>query len=178
MKRTVALLAMVGWILGGLLVSQTPPATPKPTAEHQRLQYFVGDWKAEGSMKPSPWGPGGKFTSTDHNTTLGGFFVVLHSEGTSPMGAFKEIAVMGYDPKEKVYTYEGYTSLGEHDLSKGTISGSTWTWLSEQEMGGKKIKGRFILNEVSPTSYTYTYEMSIDGGPWTNTMEGKATKVK
>jgi hypothetical protein len=34
------------------------------------------------------------------------------------------------------------------------------------------------MREVSPTSYTYAYDVSIDGGPWTNVMEGKATKVK
>jgi hypothetical protein len=48
----------------------------------------------------------------------------------------------------------------------------------EQEMGGKKVKGRFILKEVPPGSYTYTFDSSTDGGPWTKVMEGKATKVK
>jgi hypothetical protein len=173
----VAVVWAVLFLFGGLVVAQAPP-TPKPTPEHQRLRYFLGEWKSEGTMKASPWGPGGKFTSTDRNTTLGDFFVVLHSEGTSPMGAMKEVAVMGYDAKEKVYTYDGFSNMGEHDVSKGTISGNTWTWLSEQEMGGKKIKGRFILKEVSPTSYTFSYDMSTDGGAWTNVMEGKATKVK
>ena len=56
-------------------------------------------------------------------------------------GAMKEVAVIGYDPKGKVYTYDGFDSMGMHELSKGTISGKTWTWLSpEQDMGGKKIK--------------------------------------
>jgi len=95
------------------------------------------------------------------------------------MGVMKEVAVIGYDPKEKVYTYDSFDSMGMHELSKGTVSGPTWTWLSpEQDMGGKKVKGRFILNEVSPTSYTYSYDMSTDGGAWANVMEGKATKVK
>ncbi|HYN16192.1 MAG TPA: DUF1579 family protein [Terriglobales bacterium] len=179
MKRTVALVGMVFGLFGGLLVAQAPPPIPKPAAEHQRLHYFVGEWKSEGNMKPSPWGPGGKFSSTDHNTMLGDFFVVLYSEGTSPLGPTKEVAVMGYDPKEKVYTYDGYTNMGEHDLSKGTISGNTWTWLSpEENMGGKKIKGRFIIKEDSATSFAYSYDISIDGGAWTNVMEGKATKVK
>jgi hypothetical protein len=178
MKATITIACLVVTLSCGLLLAQAPP-TPKPTAEHQRLHYFVGEWKTDGSMKPGPWGPGGKFTSTDHNVMLGEFFVVFHSEGTGPMGAFKEVAVMGYDPKETVYTYDGYNSMGEHDLSTGTISGSTWTWVSaEQDMGGKKVRGRFILKEISPTSYTYAYDMSVDAGAWTNIMEGKATKVK
>ncbi len=179
MKRMVTVVGMVLAVLGGLLAAQAPPPMPKPTAEHQRLHYFVGEWKNEGNMKPSPWGPGGKFTGTDHDIMLGDFFLVLHTDGTSPMGAMKGVAVMGYDPKEKVYTYDGFDSMGMHELSKGTISGKTWTWFSpEQDMGGKKVKGRFVLTEVSPTSYTYTYDSSIDGGAWTNVMDGKATKVK
>jgi Protein of unknown function (DUF1579) len=178
MKRMVTLAGMVLAVLGGVLAAQTPPPMPKPTAEHQRLHYFVGEWKNEGTMKPSPWGPGGKFTGTDHNMMLGDFFLVLHSDGTSPMGAIKELAIMGYDPKEKTYTYDGFTSMGEHEQSKGAISGKTWTWLSHEDMGGKKVKGRFILKEVSATSYTYSYDVSVDGGAWNNVMEGKATKEK
>jgi Protein of unknown function (DUF1579) len=178
MKRTIAIPSMLLVVLGAQLLAQAPPM-PQPAPEHQRLHYFVGEWKTEGTMKPSPWGPGGKFTTTDHNTMLGDFFLVMHSDGTSPMGPVKEVAVMGYDPKEKTYTYEGFDNMGMHDVSKGTISGKTWTWLSpEQDMGGKKVKGRFILTEVSPTSYTYSYDMSGDGGAWTNIMEGKSTKVK
>ncbi len=178
MKRMAAVVWMVFTLFGGLLVAQAPPM-PKAAAEHQRLHYFVGEWKNEGNMKASPWGPGGKFAGTDHDMMLGDFFLVLHTDGTSPMGAMKGVAVIGYDLKEKVYTYDSFDSMGMHELSKGTISGSTWTWLSpEQDMGGKKVKGRFILNEVSPTSYTYSYDMSTDGGAWANVMEGKATKVK
>ena len=177
MKRMVTV-AMFAVLVAGIVMAQAPPM-PKPQPEHQKLHYFVGEWKSEGEMKASPFGPAGKFTSTDHNHMLGDFFLVMNSEGSGPMGAFKEVAVMGYDAKAKKYTYAGYNSMGEHDTSSGTISGDTWTWLSpEQEMGGKKAKGRFILKEVSPTSYTYTFDSSTDGGPWTKVMDGKATKVK
>jgi Protein of unknown function (DUF1579) len=178
MKRAVTLAWLVLALAGGSLFAQAPPV-PKPAPEHQKLQYFVGEWKNEGTMKASPWGPGGKMTGTDHNSMLGDFFLVMHSEGTSPMGATKEIAVLGFDPKEKAYTYNGFDSMGMHETSKGTVSGKTWTWYSpEEEMGGKKTKGRFILTEVSSTSYTYSFDMSTDGGAWSNVMEGKATKVK
>jgi len=166
-----AMLACAAWAQG--------PPMPKPGPEHEKLHYFVGEWKEEGEMKASPFGPAGKYTSTDHNQMLGDFFLVLHSDGSGPMGAIKEIAVMGYDAKAKKYTYDGYTSMGEHETSTGTISGDTWTWFSpEQEMGGKKVNGRFILKEVSPISYSYTFDSTTDGGAWTKIMEGKATRVK
>ncbi len=176
MKRMAEVIGLV--FCACTLLAQAPEM-PKPQPEHHKLHYFVGEWKNEGTMKPSPMGPGGKFTGTDHNEMLGDFFVVLHSDGSTPMGQMNEIAVMGYDPKEKVYTYNGFDNMGEHERSEGTISGDTWTWLSpEQEMGGKRIKGRFTIKEVSASEYTYKYDVSTDGGPWTNVMDGKATKTK
>jgi hypothetical protein len=176
--RRIVTIATFAIMVAGMVLAQAPPM-PKPAPEHKKLEYFVGEWKSEGEMKANPWGPAGKFTSTDHNHMLGDFFLVMHSEGSGPMGAMNEVAVMGYDTKAKEYTYSGFNSMGEHDTSTGTMSGDTWTWHSpEQEMGGKKVKGRFTIKELSPTSYTYTFDASTDGGPWTNMMEGKATKVK
>jgi hypothetical protein len=160
-------------------LAQGPPPMPKPGPEHQRLKYFVGQWKHEGDMKPGPFGPGGKITTTDDAHMLGDFFVVIDSKGTSPMGSMTEMAVLGYDPKEKTYTYEAFNTMGQHERSTGSVSGDTWTWINDEEMGGKTMKGKFILKEVSPTSYTYRFDMSLDDGKtWTNAMEGKATKVK
>jgi len=157
--------------------AQQPPEMPKPGPEQQRLRYFVGDWRSEGDMKASPFGPGGKFTGTDHSEMLGDFFVVTRSDGSGPMGKMKALATLAYDPKEKVYTYDEYNSMGQHEVSKGTVSGDTWTWTNDTDMGGKVMKGRFILKELSPTSYTFKFDMSEDGNSWTNVMEGKTTKI-
>jgi hypothetical protein len=161
-----------------MLWGQGAPQMPKPGPEQQRLQYFVGEWHTEGDMKPSPVGPGGKFTSSDHNMKFGDFFVMLHSDGQGAMGNVKTVAGMGYDSKEKLYTYDEYNTMGVHQVSKGTVSGDTWTWTNDSDFGGKTIKGRFILKEVSPKSYTFKYEISEDGNAWTNVMEGKSTKVE
>lgn len=160
--------------------AQAPPQMPKPGPEHKRLQYYVGEWKNEGEMKASPMGPAGKFTGTDRNQMLGDFFLAMHSDSQmpAPMGVVKSVAVLGFDPKAKVYTFDGFDTTGMHGKSTGTVSGSVWTWNAEEEMGGKKFKGRFTAKEVSPTSYTYKYEMSEDGKTWKSVMEGKATKVK
>jgi hypothetical protein len=96
------------------------------------------------------------------------------------MGKITEIYTMGYDPKQKAYTYDEYNSIGMHDVATGQVSGKVWTWTSDEDMGGgKKMKGKFVLTEVSPTSYTYKFDSSMDDGKtWANMMEGKATKVK
>jgi hypothetical protein len=149
---------------------------PKPAPELKKLDFYSGVWNSEGELKPGPMGPGGKFTSVDRNEWMqGGFFLVTHSTFKSAMGDGVETAYMGYNPDEKVYTYDAFTSTGEADHSKGTVEGDTWTWNSEQLMGGKMMKGRFTMKLLSPTSYTMKYEIS-DGTNWTTVMEGKGTK--
>jgi hypothetical protein len=177
MKRTFNLIAILLVVGATWAWAQQAPEMPKPGPEQQRLRYFVGDWRTEGDMKASPFGPAGKFMGTDHAVMLGDFFVVTHSDGKGPMGSMKALSTLAYDPKEKVYTYDEYNSMGQHEVSKGTVSGDTWTWTNEEEMGGKTMKGRFILKEVSPTAYTFKYEISEDGNSWTNVMDGKTTKI-
>jgi Protein of unknown function (DUF1579) len=178
MKRTATFGSLFLYVFTLALWAQAPPQMPKPGPEHQRLHYFVGDWETITEAKPSPFGPGGKITAKDHNVMLGDFFVVFHSDSTGPMGQQKTVAVMGYDPKEKVYTYDGFTTSGERNKATGTVSGNAWVWTFSGEEQGKSFKGRFNLTEDSPTSYSFSEEMSSDGGPWTKLEEGKATKVK
>jgi hypothetical protein len=71
--------------------------------------------------------------------------------------------------------------LGESEYSTdGSIVGNKRTFVKDLDSGveGKPTKLRYIEVQVSPTSYTYQAEASIDGGPWTVIAEGKVTKVK
>jgi hypothetical protein len=153
--------------------------TPKPGPEHKKLDYFLGTWTTDGDTKPGPMGPGGKVTGTTHNEWMaGGFFVVGHSDFKSPMGNGTGIAFTGYDANDKVYTYDEFDSTGEAVHAKGTVDGDTWTWNSDDKMGGMTMKGRFTMKILSPTAYNFKFDMSQDGTSWTNVMEGKATKAK
>lgn len=164
-------------MLAGIAVSQTPQM-PKPGPEVKRLEYYAGTWRSEYEIKAGPMGPGGKVNGTDHGEMMpGGFFLVTHTEGKGFMGELKELAVMGYDPQGKVYTYDAFNNFGEADHFKGTVQGDTWTWASEGNFGGKLSKMRFTAKEVSPTSYTMKLEIAADSG-WTTVMEGKATKAR
>ena len=161
--------------LGGVTAQQAPP---KPSAEHQKLAYFVGNWTSVGEMKASPFGPGGKMTSTDTCEWFqGGFAVVCRSQGTSPMGPTKSLAIMGYSAEEKVYTYYGVDNspMIMASVPKGTVQGNTWTYTDEALMGGKKVKSRVTLNIESPTAYTFKWEME-DGGKWNTFAEARSTK--
>jgi hypothetical protein len=176
--KSTSILTCLALFFSVALASAQEPQAPKPAPELARLNYFSGNWTAEGDLKPSPWGPGGKFTSKDRNDWMAGkFFLLSHSSFSGAMGSGTEVAVMGYKPDDKVYTYDSYNSMGEADHSTGTVSGDTWTWIGDQKVGGQTFKGRFTMKELTPTSYSYTYETQPAGGQWSTIMEGKATKV-
>ncbi len=156
--------------------AQMGPSAPAP--ELKKLDFMAGNWTAEGTINPGPGMPGGKFSTTSHAEWMdGNFFLVEHSDlDMAAMGKMKELAVLGYDPDRKVYTYNAFNSMGQAESSTGTVDGDTWTWLSDEHMGGMTMKGRFTMKVLSPTSYTMKFELSQDGTNWMTGMEGKATK--
>ena len=166
---------------GALFAAATAPAAAPPGPELKRLGYFVGKWTGDGDVKPGPMGPGGKMTSTDDCQWFeGGFSVICRSEGKSPAGPSKSIGILGYSPEEKVYTYYGVdnTNMTMASVPKGTIQGDTWTYNDEGMMGGKKMKTRVTIKELSPTAYTFKMEIQGPDGKWMPMMESKNTKVQ
>jgi hypothetical protein len=176
MKPAVAMgLAMVGAL--GVAIAYAQGQAPKPGPELKKLEYFVGTWSSEGEMKPSPFGPGGKFTGTEQIEWMDGdFFLVGHAEGDSSMGHEKSLSVWGYDADKKVYTYHAFNSMGEAISATGTAAGDSWNWTSEETMAGKLMRSRYTIKTASPTSYTFKLEMQPEGGEWGTMMEGKASK--
>jgi hypothetical protein len=150
---------------------------PKPGPELKKLDIFVGSWRLDGDIKPGHMGPGGKMTEDEKCEWMqGGFYLVCHSDYKSSMGNGVSLSVLGYATADKGYTYRSFDSFGEFDDSKGTVDGDTWTWMSEEKMGGMTTKGRFTMKITSATSYDFAYDTSPDGTKWTNAMDGKATK--
>jgi hypothetical protein len=179
MKRLCFVVPVLVALLASVALAQGPAQPPKPGPEQKRLNYFAGEWKTESDVKPSPFGPGGKVTSTDRGEWFpGGFFLVLHSDVSGAMGPVKSVAIFGYDPARKVYTYKSYDSQGMDETFTGAVEGDTWTWLSTSTMDGKTTKYRFIAKELSPTAYSLSFEFAAGDGAWTKVLEGKSTKVK
>lgn len=173
MKRVAMILAAL--TLPAVLAAQSQP--PKPGPELKKLDMFVGAWTLDGTMKASSMGPGGSMTENEKCEWMeGGFYLICHSDYKSSMGNGVGLSVMGYSTDDKAYTYREFNSFGEFDDSKGMIDGDTWTWTSDEKMGGMTMKGRFIMKISSPTSYTFMFDMSQDGTKWSTIMEGKATK--
>jgi hypothetical protein len=171
---SLLILTCVGAVLG-----QAPAGPPKPGPEHQKLAYFAGKWSAEGDSKPNPFGPAGKFTFTQNCEWFeGGFALVCHSEGKMQAGTMKGLSVMGYDPGAKTYTYYETNTMGESVFARGMVEGDTWTWTNEGKMGGKPVRGRFTLKQVSADSASFKFEMGMGDEPLKVVMDGKQTRVK
>jgi len=173
--KTTALISALWLFLASAALAQM--AMPKPGPEHKKLDMFAGSWALDGDMKPGPMGPGGKMTEIEKCEWMeGGFFLVCHTDFKSSMGDGTGISVMGYSTDDKAYTYREFNSWGEFDDSRGSVDADSWTWTSDEKMGGMTMKGRFTMKILSPTSYNFTFEMSQDGAKWTTVMDGKATK--
>ena len=174
MKRIAGVLVCI--LVGAFAVAQMGPPTPAP--ELKKLDYFVGTWTVAGDMKASAFGPGGQMTETEKAAWMdGGFFLVLNADFKSSMGNGSGVAYMGYNAEDKVYTYDAFNTMGEAEHAKGTLTGDTWTWTSENKVGGKIINGRYTIKELSPTSYAFKFEMAGADGSYATIAEGKANKT-
>jgi hypothetical protein len=148
-----------------------------PSPQHQKMDYFAGDWKMQGTMKLSPTVPGGDFTSTEHSEWVSGnFFLQTKSSMHSVMGDTRGVRVMEYNADDKLYTYNAYNSLGEHQMATGRVLDNIWTWTSEAKLNGVIAKGRYTITVVSPVVYTFKYETLTNTGAWATVMEGKASR--
>jgi len=162
----------------GVSLTSAQNTPQKPAPEHKRLNYFVGSWTLSGNKKPSAAGPGGKFTLTEHNEWMDGeFFLVNRASAKTPTGNGTSLGIMGYDPEKKTYTYRVFTSDGEYEFSRGTLADDTWIW-NRVEVAGNAVRKRYTVKQVSPTSYTFKFEMAPAGADWSTINEGTATKTK
>jgi hypothetical protein len=179
-RAWVVVLACAFVLATGSAWAQSAGEAPKPSPEHKKLGYFVGTWTSKGEMADNPFMPGGPFSSTDKCEWFeGGFSVVCHTEGKGPMGPTKGLGIMTYSPEEKVYAYYGVdnTPMAMMSIPRGTIDGDTWTYLDESEMGGATVKSRYVLKVLSPTSYSFKWEMQAKDGSWQTIMNGTSTKA-
>ena len=172
-RSSVAVILICGFT--ALSLAQAPPEPPKPGPEHKKLEYFVGTWKTEGEIKANEFVPAGKVVTTETYTLgPGGFYVeVDRPEGQIP----RTQGIMAYDSHAKVYTSFYVNSAGLVGTGTGSVNGNTWTFMVEDKVFGRAVKGRTTITTLSPTEYTVKYEMADGKGGYTTITEGKATKV-
>lgn len=178
MKRFTLIVLLLAMAVPCLAFGQAqPPPPPKPGPEVQRLAYFVGTWKTDGEFLLDPKGKyGGTVT---FEWFPGDFSIVGRAEGTGVRGPMNELHIFSYSDTDKAYTWYLMSRSGASRMvRKWSVDGRVWTCEAESTVGGKPAKYRYTMTEVSPTFYSYKVERSVEGGPWTQTIDWKATKVK
>ena len=172
----------IRWSVGVILIcgftalslAQAPPAPPKPGPEHKKLEYFVGKWTVENEFKANEFVPAGKTVATATATLgPGGFYVENRVEDD----LWTTLDIMAYDSHAKVYVSYYASSVGLVGTGTGTVNGNTWTWMVEDKIPGKVVKGRTTITILSASQYTSKYEMLDANGRYVTLVEGTATKV-
>ena len=170
MKRIAVAVALMMLLSAVALQAQTP--APKPGPEHQKLGAMVGTWTYESESKLTGTKNKGSMTCNWEN---GGFFVACRIRA----GSGESMWVSGYSPQENVYTMYSYVlNTGASSLGKGWLRGDTWTFVYEGEQIDGKLRRRQSTSKMTPTTWTYKWERSMEGEPWIVTSEGKFTRVK
>jgi len=157
------------------------PQQPSPSGvlpQHQAMGFFLGDWTASGTAKISSNTPAAPFTLKEHGDWVNdGYFLETKTSMKGAMGTVNSVRVMGYNVQDKVYTYNVYNSLGEHQEALGHVSGNTCTWDSAEKLNGVAVKGRYVITLTGPNSFDFKSEVADPKGGWVTVMEGKAVRV-
>jgi hypothetical protein len=175
---TAAATLLVGLLFVLPIAASAQPPMSKPATELQKLAYLAGKWEGDSATKPGGPMPAGKVHTTQSCEWFpGGFFMVCRSKYTGGMGTIEDMSELGYDAASKTYTYHSINNLGEDETATGTVTGDTWTWSFEAQIGPRKVPARYVSTLTSPTSYTSKVQSRGDDGAWTTFLEGSLHKL-
>jgi uncharacterized protein DUF1579 len=144
-------------------------AMPKPAPEMAQLTFFEGSWTCTGTMSPSPFGPGGKMTSTVRtHSDLGGFWESGVVKGTSPgMPPFEGMFHMTWDPAAKHHLMFWVDNMGGWAQSTAPgWEGDKIVFTGDSYMGGQKFGTRDTFAKGAAGTLKHNWEMQQDG-KWT-----------
>jgi hypothetical protein len=164
--------------------SLSSPAQSPPTAEAQRqamkkVDFLVGNWQGEGWMEFVP-GQRKPFRGTETvQRKLDGLLLSIDGLHHAKVGERDEeavvhaaFAILTFDPKEKRYRFQGFTSRGNHEDAEAKITDGQMVWsMKIPQFGDVRYtiklddKGRwFEIGEVTRdgTSWRKFFEMTLE----------------
>lgn len=159
---------------------QTPQsqAAPGPGPQQLAMGYFAGPWKITGTTKISPSSPAVQFESTANGEWVpGNYFLEIKYKTHGPLGDVHTVRMMEYNTGDNVYTFNEYTSLGEHVIGIGKVEGQKWVWNTTKKLNGAAVKGRYISTFVTGDAYSFKSEVQKPDGSWATITEGTATRL-
>jgi hypothetical protein len=146
--------------------------TPKPTADHKRLEKLAGIWKGTEVMPPSQWNPKGSEGQaiTTSRVTIGGFAVVGdYVQRSGGQITYEGHAVYTWDSQTNQVVLHWFDSTGMGvDVFRGAWNGDKLELQSQNVMG----HWRMTSDLSKPGEMTSRMEMSSDGKTWKPMMDG------
>ena len=96
-------LATLGASICIVAACKAQPEMPKPTAEHDVLKQFAGEWTTKATCALAPGEEPMTCVGTESAEMLGGFWLVGHNEGSMQGMQVTNLLTIGYDPAKKQY---------------------------------------------------------------------------
>lgn len=151
---------------------------PRPTAEHETLRLFVGQWTGEETIHPSPMDPkgGAAKARVDNRLALDGFAVVQDYEQERGGGVnFRGHAVIWFDATKKQYVMDWWDTMGMgRSEFRGVFEGNRIALVNESPMG----QARATFDFPGGNRYTFRMDVSMDGTNWAPFMEGQYSRAR
>jgi ketosteroid isomerase-like protein len=163
----------------GLLL---PTAALKADAgpELKALGWLAGRWAWESEAKvASPFGPAGKSSmAMDCRWFSGGQHLFCTVDGTTPGGVYHDLMVFTHDADAKAYHGFDIDNTGMATQFGIAVAKDTWVFSYDLKAGGKPVKMRMTLADMTADGCSFKQEIAAGGGPFTVTSEGTARKLK
>jgi ketosteroid isomerase-like protein len=167
---------------------EPPPGLALPTgglkadasAELKALDWMAGHWTWEGEAKvASPFGPPGKSTmAMDCRWFSGGQHLFCGLDGSTPGGPYHDLMVYTYDADAKAHRGFDIDSTGMATQFGVSLGKTEWAFTYDLKFGGKPVKMRMTLFDMTADGCRFKQELAAGGGPSTLIMEGSAKKQK
>lgn len=176
-----AILVVIG--TATLAHAQEPPKV-EPTAEHQWLAQFEGDWDVANKV----YGPDGAEIMTCQGAyaaqMLGSFWLIGDATGEMAGETIHAVQTLGYDPKSKKYVGTWIDSVSDHMWKyEGAVDKAANKLVLEAEgpnfmADGKLTKFRDAYEFKAPDHIVATSSILSDDGEWVDFMKGDMRRAE
>jgi hypothetical protein len=139
----------------------------KRSAEHERLEPYVGAWTTTGRAFETPLGPEGTLEVTDTFEWLsGGQFLVHRLDGHLDDKEISCIEMFWYDAANEVFAIQTYYNNGTMNAWLFAEEEGAWVRTGEWAVEDVTMKARLTSRFTDPDTIEGKWEYSEDGRTW------------
>jgi hypothetical protein len=157
---------------------------PKPTAEHEKLAQFAGEWTCDSTINMPGMDEPMTCKGVEKSKLMGGFWYVAEGEGDMGGEKMASLMTIGYDPKAKQYVGTFICDAGDYlwkytgkfdETGKKLILSTTGPAMMNPE---EMVEYQEVLELVDADHKTFTSSVKGDDGKWEEIVSMKYERVK